>query len=588
MSLSQLLEAAFYTGTTCKFSVGTARCPTPNSWSATCWAYQTGNSATYYDLVAITDTNNVIGIGNKFLTPNYFLNLGDLNTDQTSSRILPPNEWHHYAITVIPNGANTQVFGYVDGVLQVGPVSLVASTAGSSTLQLWNSRASTTDAGSQWTGHACAFKVWDNVQLTEREIRREMLYWRAVKRQGLFLEMPCWDIDSRAQSLGGSAMDLQTLSGTFATTTGPDPAGLLRNLPVLVRHTPGKVDPILLRPPGTPGIPFSPGRRPPFLLRPAQLLDATPQPTQVAVSGAAVSGSISAGSLTGTGALQGAALSASIDAAALTGAGALQGAALSVSEDAASLLGLAPLAGASLSASAGAANIGGLLPASGAAVSASTAAGSLTGSGALAGASLSATIDAGSLTGSGALAGASLSASIDAGALTGSGALTGASLSATTGPGLLAVSSSGSTSGASLSSSVSAAALTGALALTGTAVSSSAASASLTGSGALAGAAVSASTAVGDAPAPTILQMFGAAVSASMAVLDSALVIAGVRGGGFPDHRGYDHMLAYLRQKLEAAKRRKKKRTAEIKRIQAEIEALEADEEDAEALTWLI
>lgn len=239
MGVAQLTEPSVYAGTTCKFefshtALTTAAMPEANHWSAMCWAYLTGQDATYYDLIAYSDNNEVIGIG--VIGPTtYSLNLGDLNSDSTSSRTTTRNEWHHYAIVCRPNGANAQVFGYLDGVRQIGPVALVApNDATDRFFRLWNSRASSTDAASQWVGHAGAFKVWDWA-ITDDDIRKEMLFWRAQNRIGLFAEVPCFDTNSRTLMTGGRALDSMTVTGTFAAN-GFDMPGVLRDAPLSRRR----------------------------------------------------------------------------------------------------------------------------------------------------------------------------------------------------------------------------------------------------------------------------------------------------------------------------------------------------------------
>jgi hypothetical protein len=389
MSVALLTEAASYVGTTCKYTWAT-RFPTPTHFTAMCWGYLTGNSATYYDLFTTTDDGDVIALAAKLSGGNYFLNIGDLPSDSTSARSFTRNEWHHFAMTVQPNGANNICNAYLDGILQVGPVNMQAPPiSGATKFQFWNTRASDDDAGAQWVGYLAAFKCWDNVALNPTEIRREMRYWRAVRRQGLFTEVPCYDLDSRALETGGTAMGLATVTGTFVAGTR-DPPGVLRDLPARpVRVSDGSGPSALA---GNTSLAFSP-----------------------------------TGVLTGAGALAGASTLTFSPSAALTGSGALVGASTITFSPSAAIQGIGALTGASTLTFAPSAALTGAGALTGATTLTFSPSAALTGTGALTGSATVTFSVAGTLAdaGSGSLAGSSSLTFTLVGALTGAGDLAG-------------------------------------------------------------------------------------------------------------------------------------------------------------------
>ena len=218
MSVAQLTIPSSYSGTTVKWSLGT-NLPSSNYFTCMCWAYGTSLVGdTYRDLICDTDGNNVAGIGLKLLSgSNYNVNLGDLNTDNVGTRTVQSNQWHHYCMTIAPTAAGTRCIGYLDGHLEVGPVSLVAPTP-ATTFQIWNSRASSTDAGSQWLGVILACKIWDRIEMDGGDIMNEMMFYQPQRLQDLWAYTPVFDIDSKAMIFGGRGGTAWTFTGTVTSS----------------------------------------------------------------------------------------------------------------------------------------------------------------------------------------------------------------------------------------------------------------------------------------------------------------------------------------------------------------------------------
>lgn len=221
---------------------------TQNRWSAMCWArhssVNTLASGDYSDLIAYSDNNQVIGLGLAFIAgqAGQRLDLGDLASDNLGGPVIADGDWHHYALTVQPSGANTACYGWLDGVQVVSGVNLVPpSAAGNWFFRFWNSRASVSDNTAMWTGQACALKVWDGVAMSGPEINLEMRgYAPRARLAHLWAWLPCFGsgmdgLPARgAALLGGRVLspNWTVVDATPAFTNGPDPPGVSWDYPL--------------------------------------------------------------------------------------------------------------------------------------------------------------------------------------------------------------------------------------------------------------------------------------------------------------------------------------------------------------------
>jgi concanavalin A-like lectin/glucanase superfamily protein len=238
----------------------TTTLPNSGQFSFMCWAYHTGGTGdAYSDLIAITDTNDVIGMGLKNITGQSFFNMGDLNSDITDTRPIADNEWHHYCLTVGDvTGTGTRSFGYLDGMLRISGslINPVVPTF----IALINSRASDTDAGAVWIGNMCAVKIWDGPALDPLEVQREMWTYVPKRLNNLWAWSPLAAAATRTHNYAGRAsVDWTTQGNWFADGTN-DPPGVIWD--VAPRFEPisfTSIPPIIPRPIFRP-FPFAPGR----------------------------------------------------------------------------------------------------------------------------------------------------------------------------------------------------------------------------------------------------------------------------------------------------------------------------------------
>jgi len=203
-----------------------------------CWALHTGGTAdAYSDLMAISDNNDVVGMGTHSTGAQRVFNLGDLVTDVDGLRTIPDGQWMHFCMTAsdIP-GTSTRVTGFLNGVEHM--TGSLINPATPLYVRVVNSRASADDPGGIWIGNICGVKIWDGVVLTPEEIEREMWTFMPQRWDNLWACSPMRTLDTRTHNYGSSGVNWTSAGTYFAEGTNEPPGVTWDVMPYTVVYSP--------------------------------------------------------------------------------------------------------------------------------------------------------------------------------------------------------------------------------------------------------------------------------------------------------------------------------------------------------------